>query len=250
MMMQLMNQLMTNQPPTPPNPMTPWRFGDPKVLQQDLKDAGFSVVTCTPFSHPMKYTWADLVTFLLGPHGQLRPMLTKPKSDGRSDVDEEAEEVRFPWSQIPAVHTASCLTCNAVRKCASGLRSVVESPSKCLSGRRLNGHIQNCSSWLYDYIASAIHYFAQPCAACWLMQRNYSEASPDKRLRVKLLRLERSRMSTSVESAMPAEQQEQALNITVAKFFNLTTLPTGGYTHRIWKEGTSTRLVEYCAAQG
>jgi len=170
MMMQLMNQLMTNQPPTPPNSMTPWRFGDPKVLQQDLKDAGFSVVTCTPFSHPMKYTWADLVTFLLGPHGQLRPMLAKLKSDGRSDVDEEAEEVRFPWSQIPALHTASCLTCNAVRKCASGLRSVVESPSKCLPGRRLNGHIHNCSSWLYDYIAPAIHHFAQPCAACWLMQ--------------------------------------------------------------------------------
>ena len=85
---------------------------------------------------------------------------------------------------------------------------------------------------------------------CGKYQPKYSEASPDKRLRVKLLRLERSRMSTSVESAMPAEQQEQALNITVAKFFNLTTLPTGGYTHRIWKEGTSTRLVEYCAAQG
>lgn len=43
---------------------------------------------------------------------------------------------------------------------------------------------------------------------CGKYQPNYSEASPDKRLRVKLLRLERSRMSTSVESAMPAEQQE------------------------------------------
>ncbi|DBA97916.1 TPA: hypothetical protein ACH3X3_012765 [Trebouxia sp. C0006] len=93
MMMQLMKQLMTNQPPMPPNPMTPWRFGDPEVLQQDLKDAGFSVVTCTPFSHPMTFAWADLVTFLLGPHGQLRLMLTKLKSDGRSDVDEEAEEM-------------------------------------------------------------------------------------------------------------------------------------------------------------
>ncbi|KAL0029478.1 hypothetical protein WJX77_010457 [Trebouxia sp. C0004] len=93
MILQLMNQLMTNQPPMPPNPMTPWRFGDSEVLQQDLKDAGFSVVTCTPFSHPMKYAWADLVTFLLGPHGQLRPMLTKLKTDGRSDVDEESEEM-------------------------------------------------------------------------------------------------------------------------------------------------------------
>jgi len=99
MMMQLMKQLMTNQPPTPPNPMTPWRFGDPEVLQQDLKDAGFSIVTCTPFSHPMRFAWADLVTFLLGPHGQLRPMLTKLKSDGRSDVDEEAEEVSFPYME-------------------------------------------------------------------------------------------------------------------------------------------------------
>lgn len=93
MMLQLMNQLMSNQPPTPPNPMTPWRFGHPEVLQQDLKDAGFSDVTCTPFSHPMRYAWADLVTFLLGPHGQLRPMLTKLKSDGRSDVDTQAEEI-------------------------------------------------------------------------------------------------------------------------------------------------------------
>ena len=76
--------------------MTPWRFGHPEVLQQDLKDAGFSDVTCTPFSHPMRYAWADLVTFLLGPHGQLRPMLTKLKSDGRSDVDTQAEEVPFP----------------------------------------------------------------------------------------------------------------------------------------------------------
>ncbi len=85
--------------------MTPWRFGDPAVLQQDLKDAGFSVVTCTPFSHPMKFAWAHLLTFLLGPHGQLRPMLTKLKSDGRSDVNEEAEEVRFPWSQSLASHS-------------------------------------------------------------------------------------------------------------------------------------------------
>lgn len=81
--------------------MTAWRFGDPKVLQQDLEDTGFSVVTCTPFSHPMKYAWTDLVAFLLGPHGQMRPMLTKLKSDGRSDVDGEAEEVPLPGLSVP-----------------------------------------------------------------------------------------------------------------------------------------------------
>jgi len=30
--------------------------------------------------------------------------------------------------------------------------------------------IHNCSSWLYDYIAPVIHHYAQPCAACHLLQ--------------------------------------------------------------------------------
>ncbi len=107
----------------PPNPMIPWRFGNPKVLQQDLQDAGFTDITCTPFSHPMLFSWSDLVKFLLVPNGQMKPMLSGLKAKGRENIDQEAEEVcqHVCWPPLAAfwhVSTSSrmqlqCANCSA-----------------------------------------------------------------------------------------------------------------------------------------
>lgn len=87
----------------PSSPYTPWRFSNPLQLLQDLKEAKFSNVACTSYSHPMTFTLPDLVAFQLGPHGQSRPTLEKLKALGRDNIDKEAEKVSLqnecglPW---------------------------------------------------------------------------------------------------------------------------------------------------------
>ena len=79
--------------PLPSSPYTPWRFGNPLQLLQDLKEANFSNVECTSYSHAMTFTLPDLIAFQLGPHGQSRPTLEKLKALGRDNIDEEAQKV-------------------------------------------------------------------------------------------------------------------------------------------------------------
>ncbi len=77
----------------PPSPYTPWRFGNPLQLLQDLKCAHFSNAHCTAYSHPMTFPFADLVAFQLGPNGQSRPLLDKLKATGKENIYEEAPQV-------------------------------------------------------------------------------------------------------------------------------------------------------------
>lgn len=79
--------------PLPSSPYTPWRFGNPLQLLQDLKEANFSNVQCTSYSHDMTFTLPDLIEFQLGPHGQSRPTLEKLRALGRDNIDEEAQKV-------------------------------------------------------------------------------------------------------------------------------------------------------------
>ncbi len=79
--------------PLPPSPYTPWRFGNPLQLLQDLKAAHFGSVQCTSYSHPMTFPLPRLVAFLFGPHGQSKPTLDRLKADGRHNVDKDAREV-------------------------------------------------------------------------------------------------------------------------------------------------------------
>ena len=79
--------------PSPSSPYTPWRFGNPLQLLQDLREAGFANVECTSYSHPMTFSLPDLIEFQLGPHGQSRPTLDRLKATGRDDIEEEAEQV-------------------------------------------------------------------------------------------------------------------------------------------------------------
>ena len=108
-MLELMTQLMRNQPAPPPNPMVPWRFGEPQVLQQDLTDIGFADVVCTPYSHPMVWAWPDLVKFVLVPNGQLQPLLQKLKAGAQRNIDQEAEQVSQPASSFSNVQSSSQL---------------------------------------------------------------------------------------------------------------------------------------------
>ncbi len=77
----------------PPSPYTPWRFGNPLQLLQDLKGAHFSNAHCTAYSHPMTFPLADLVAFQLGPNGQSRSLLDKLKANGKENIHEEAPQV-------------------------------------------------------------------------------------------------------------------------------------------------------------
>ena len=77
----------------PPSPYTPWRFGNTFQLLQDLQRAQFSNVQCTAYSHPMTFSFSDLVAFQLGPQGQTRPLLDRLKAAGKNDVYEEAPQV-------------------------------------------------------------------------------------------------------------------------------------------------------------
>ena len=89
---ELVKQLAGEHAP-PPSPYTPWRFGNPLQLLQDLQRAQFSNVQCTAYSHPITFSFPDLVAFQLGPHGQTRPLLDKLKAAGKDDVYEEAPQV-------------------------------------------------------------------------------------------------------------------------------------------------------------
>ena len=84
----------------PSSPYTPWRFGDPQELLQDLKEANFDDVKCAPYSHDMVWTLPDLMEFQVGPHGQSRPTLDKLKSLGRDNIDEEAQKVACGLSGV------------------------------------------------------------------------------------------------------------------------------------------------------
>lgn len=79
--------------PLPASPYTPWRFGNPQQLLQDLKEANFSNVECTSYRHDMTFTVPDIIEFQVGPHGQSRPALDMLKSLGRDNIDEEAPKV-------------------------------------------------------------------------------------------------------------------------------------------------------------
>lgn len=77
----------------PPSPYTPWRFGNPLELLQDLKSAHFASVQCAAYSHPMTFLLPDLITFQLGPHGQSRPTLDRLKAAGKHNIEQEAQQV-------------------------------------------------------------------------------------------------------------------------------------------------------------
>lgn len=93
MFVQVMKEV-AGDTPLPSSPYTPWRFGgDPLQLLQDLKEANFSNVQCTSYSHDMTFTLPDLIQFQLGPHGQSRPTLEKLRALGRDNIDAEAQKV-------------------------------------------------------------------------------------------------------------------------------------------------------------
>lgn len=74
------------------------RFSPPGIqhasdLPQHLHEAGFKDVTSTPYSHPLVFAWDDLVTFLLGPHGQFGAMLDKLEVSGRTGIHQVAQQV-------------------------------------------------------------------------------------------------------------------------------------------------------------
>lgn len=100
----------------PSSPYTPWRFGDPLQLLQDLKAANFSNVECTPYSHDMTWTLPDLIQFQVGPFGQSRPSLERLKALGRDNVDEEAPKVECGSSEL-----GTSLCC---KDCEQGARTI------------------------------------------------------------------------------------------------------------------------------
>ena len=103
--------------PLPSSPYSPWRFGNPLQLLQDLKEANFSNVECTSYSHAMTFTLPDLIAFQLGPHGQSRPTLEKLKALGRDDIDEEAQKVCMQ-NECPVKGITLGILCRAfVRTC-------------------------------------------------------------------------------------------------------------------------------------
>ena len=87
-----MKQLAGNIP-VPASPYTPWRFGNPDELLQDLQEVDFINVKCNAYSHPLTFTLPDLVAFHLGPHGQSRHTLDRLKALGQEDIDIHAPEV-------------------------------------------------------------------------------------------------------------------------------------------------------------
>ena len=101
-MLQMFSEVMkvlAGDTPLPSSPYSPWRFGNPLQLLQDLRDAGFSGVECTTYPHAMTFTVPDLVEFQLGPHGQSRPTLELLKASGRDNIDEEGKQVSSLFSE-------------------------------------------------------------------------------------------------------------------------------------------------------
>lgn len=92
MFIEVMTKLAQDQA-LPPSPYTPWRFGNPLELLQDLKSAHFASVQCAAYSHPMTFLLPDLITFQLGPHGQSRPTLDRLKAAGKHNIEQEAQQV-------------------------------------------------------------------------------------------------------------------------------------------------------------
>lgn len=89
-------------------PETASRIAPPGIrhasdLPQHLREAGFTDITNTPYSHPLVFTMDDLVAFLLGQQGQLIGMLKKMEAAGREGIHDTAQQVLCSQTSNSAV---------------------------------------------------------------------------------------------------------------------------------------------------
>ncbi|DBB01595.1 hypothetical protein WJX77_000795 [Trebouxia sp. C0004] len=88
----------------------PWPLTDPHALKQHIQAAKFENVKCAEYSHNFQFQFDDFARFMVGPHGQFRPMLNKLQAAGNSNLYEQAPQAlkdvcaTHGWLQKGVVH--------------------------------------------------------------------------------------------------------------------------------------------------